>query len=245
MQHERIADLAAMTWLDLLDWLSAPDNWARSAMVTSLAGGYADTDGSSRGLSGADDLRVLQALRASSDVVLVGLRTAVQEGYQAGRLPADLRLHRPNGPRLAVVSRTLMLPPDGPLHEGEHPVIVITEEQNDKTWRQAANEVSEAFDLVVSAEPLCGRSIRSLLQTRGLTRLLCEGGPSVQQLMRADGSIDEICLSVAFALGGRSEPGNGALGAVPTRYDLTAAAVSPQHAVLRLQAQHDAPTLVA
>lgn len=240
-----IAHLDDMAITELADWLAVPSDWARSAMVVSLGGAYLDPTGSSRGLSGPVDLRVLRTMRALADVIVVGGNTARSEGYIPGALHPQMRQLADRGPRLAVISRDLHLPDEGPLFAGEHPPIVITEQRDDAAWAAAADRLSSRVHLGVCPTPLTGAWVREHLRSIGLPRLVCEGGPAVQHLMRADGSIDEVCLSVAHGVVGSGTTGVGALGGHASRYALTHVGTSTHHTVLRMSLLRHAPTLVA
>lgn len=80
------------------------------SLVVSLDGQLCGPDGSSRSLSGPEDLDWLRRLRAAADAVVVGRATAVAEGYRPivtrpkyrdARMAAGLREH----PELVLVSR--------------------------------------------------------------------------------------------------------------------------------------------
>lgn len=80
------------------------------SLVVSLDGQLCGTDGSSRSISGPEDLDWLRRLRAASDAVVVGRATALAEGYRPivtraeyarERTQAGLREH----PELVQLSR--------------------------------------------------------------------------------------------------------------------------------------------
>lgn len=59
------------------------------SLVISLDGQLWGPDGSSRSISGEEDLQWLRTLRASSDAVITGARTAEREGYGPIRVRAE------------------------------------------------------------------------------------------------------------------------------------------------------------
>ena len=90
--------------------------FVRANMVASIDGAVT-YDGKSGGLGGPGDRAVFRVLRGLADVILVGAGTATTEGY--GRPQADeaLAAHRESlgqapAPALALVSRSLSIPPD-------------------------------------------------------------------------------------------------------------------------------------
>jgi 5-amino-6-(5-phosphoribosylamino)uracil reductase len=79
--------------VDLDDAYAAPDRWVRGLMVSSVDGAV-EVDGSSSGLSGPADRRVLSHLRGTADVVLVGAQSVRAEGWHPPRPSAQRRARR-------------------------------------------------------------------------------------------------------------------------------------------------------
>lgn len=178
----------------------------RADFVSSLDGA-ATADGRSAGLQTAGDNRVFEALRDLADVVLAGAGTVRDEGYGAVRLPERrLAVRRAYGLSealpTAVISRSLRLDPRADLFTagGAARTIVMTCQAADSAARAALSRVS---DLVVCGEHDVDLSLaRAALHERGLSRILCEGGPTLfAQLARA-GIVDELCLSLTPMLAG-------------------------------------------
>ncbi|MEV0202907.1 pyrimidine reductase family protein [Nonomuraea sp. NPDC050691] len=178
--------------------------WLRVNMVAS-ADGAAWMNGLSGGLSGKGDKRIFGVLRGLADVVVAGAATVRAEGYGPAR-PREswrpLREGRPATPPLAVVSRSLDLDLDGPLFaEAISRTIVVTcaSAPSDRlTATKAVADVVVAGDEVVDMET----AVRELHE-RGLTRVLCEGGPRLNAQLAAAGLLDELCLTVSpLLLGG-------------------------------------------
>lgn len=167
-------------------------------MVSSLDGA-AHADGRSAGLSSPADERVFRVLRALTDVVLVGAGTARAEAYAAVQ-PAEtlperrVRSGQPPTPPIAVVSRRLDLDPASALFGGPQRSIVITTADSDPGRRQRLEEVA---DVIVAGDDALdvGRALDALAD-RGLTRVLCEGGPTLLRAAAASGRLDELCLTV-------------------------------------------------
>ncbi len=200
--------------------LGAP--WLRANMVASVDGA-AVVDGSSRALSSPADRRLLGLLRTLSDAVVVGAGTARAERYgPVPATPARVQWRRARGlpvvPRLVVVTRSLELDPSLPFLApvpGQPPALVVTPEA-------AAGERGERYRGVTELVATPGRDIDlraavAALHARGLTRLLCEGGPTLLGSLAADGLLDELCLTVSPRLvsGGATRVVAGPVLAVP------------------------------
>jgi len=155
------------------------------------ADGSVTLGGRSGTLGGDTDRRLMQVLRAQSDVVLVGAGTVRAEGY-AGVTP-----------RLAIVSARLELAPDAPaLAEAAVRPIVITAEAAPASRRE---ELDAVADVIV-----CGAASVDLslmvreLADRGMPQVLCEGGPHLfGSLLDAD-AVDELCLTLSPRIVGGS-----------------------------------------
>lgn len=186
--------------------------WLRLNMVAS-ADGAAWLDGRSRGLSSPGDRRIFQTLRGLTDVIVAGAATVRKEGY--GPVPphetwAELREGRPEVPPIAVITRSLALDLDGELFtDAPSRTIVITCEAAPHERRKLAARRS---DLIVAGdEGVDMRRAVAELHDRGLTRVLCEGGPRVNAQLSACDLVDELCLSISPMLvgGGAARIQNG------------------------------------
>lgn len=162
----------------------------RAGFVLSTDGGIAQ-DGGSRALQSPADLAAFRTLRAVTDAVVVGAGTARTEDYGPVRLRGDglawREAHsRPATPTLVLVSRSLDLDPGGRWAEG--PSVVVT---------CAAAAGRERFpDVIVAGDDEVDLTdaVRQLAE-RGLTRLLCEGGPQLLTALLEEDLVDELCLT--------------------------------------------------
>jgi len=163
-------------------------------------------DGRSEGLSSDADRRLFGLLRVLADVVLVGAGTARTEMYKPARHReelAHLRAGQPPTPPIAVVTRTLELDLESPLFAGapSHArTIVITSASSPAPLRAAAARVADVIVAGTAAVDLA-EAVRALAD-RGLSRVLCEGGPHLLAQVAADGLVDELCLTVSPLLAG-------------------------------------------
>jgi riboflavin biosynthesis pyrimidine reductase len=185
--------------------LSREGPYLRVNFVSSLDGAV-EFDGYSRGLSNAVDQRVFAMLRGHTDAVMVGAGTLRHEGYGPARTPADLQARRKAAglsehPALAIVSAALDLDPSSRVFT-EAPVrpIVITRADAPDDRRQALARIADVIT--------CGESVvdvaaaRAELARRGLTQVLCEGGPHLFGSLLAADLVDELCLTVSPVLTG-------------------------------------------
>ncbi|KAE8763237.1 pyrimidine reductase family protein [Georgenia thermotolerans] len=177
----------------------------RVNFISSLDGA-ATHDGLTAGLNNADDKQVFDTLRMLSDAVLVGAGTLRQEGYGAMVLDAPAVAWRtarrlPAHPTLAVVSGRLDLDPRSPLF-AEAPVrpLVLTHAGAPRDRRRALAAVA---DVVVCGDDAVDphRAARELTR-RGLTQVLCEGGPHLLGTLVAADLVDELCLTLSPVLEG-------------------------------------------
>ncbi|MEV4119593.1 pyrimidine reductase family protein [Micromonospora sp. NPDC049645] len=183
----------------------------RVNFVASLDGAVT-VDGYSAGLSGEPDKRVFGLLRMVCDALVVAAGTLRHEGYRAVRLNESRRAwRRANGlaeyPTLVVVSGSLDLDPaQAAFADAPTRPLVLT--------HAAAVPPSGLTDV---AELLrCGTERVDLtaglaeLHRRGLSQLLCEGGPHLFGALTAADLVDELCLTVSPLLAG---PGSGRITA--------------------------------
>jgi riboflavin biosynthesis pyrimidine reductase len=174
--------------LDLYD--PGPGHALRAGFVLSTDGGVAH-DGTSRTLQSPADSAAFHALRAVADAVLVGAGTARSEDYGPVRPRPDGRDWReshglPAQPPLVLVSRSLDLDPGARCFTG--PTVVVT--------CHSAPDPGRFPDVVFAGdeEVELADAVRQLAD-RGLTRLLCEGGPHLLTALLRQGLVDELCLT--------------------------------------------------
>lgn len=179
---------------DLDEVYAWPDRCVRGLLVASVDG-RTTVDGSSEPLSGRADRRVLSVLRGTCDVVLCGAATVRAEGWRPPRPSPQRRAWR-EGRGMPQVPAYAVVSRSGDVPRGD----------------------SEGAVLVVTGDP---GQVLDDLAARGLTRVLCEGGPTLLADVAAAGRLDELCLTTSPQLAGP-----GALGvlegdpwpaALPTR----------------------------
>ncbi|WP_223839328.1 pyrimidine reductase family protein [Saccharopolyspora pogona] len=193
--------------------------WVRVNFVSSLDGAVT-VQGSSRGLSAPIDQRVLGLIRDLSDVVLVGVGTAMVEGYRGVkrtevRAERRQRLGLTEVPPIALVTARASLPPDSPLlTDTVVPPIVLTCDAAPQARRCALADAGA--DVVVAGDERVDlRVALDALDARGLRRIGCEGGPTLFGSLIDDDLVDELCLTLSPLLAGGDAGRISAGGGVP------------------------------
>lgn len=158
-------------------------------------------------LSSSTDRALFHALRAMSEVVLVGAATARAENYGPPILSGDLAaLRRRHGfdatqPRLAIVTLSCALPERALQVPSDQRPIVITSAAADASRVADRAEIIAVGDDAIDLAAAIG-----CLQERGLRRINCEGGPSLlDQLGEAD-LVDEYCVTMTPQITAEGHP---------------------------------------
>ncbi len=179
---------------------ATPRAWVALDMVSSIDGA-ATVYGTTERLGGEADGIAFGRLRAACDALLVGAGTVRVENYgppkgstarQEDRRARGLRA----SPQLVVVTGTLDLSPQHrALSDPAHPPLVVTHAdapaEREATLRASGAEVVRLGDHRVDL-----RRLLELLHERGLGRVLCEGGPTLNGTLLERGLVDEIFLTV-------------------------------------------------
>jgi riboflavin biosynthesis pyrimidine reductase len=185
---ERIwPDRAPVTADELVGETAAPEDrpWVSGIMVSSLDG-RATLEGTSRKLGGPQDLQMLLALRRRADALIVGPGTVAAEGY--GPLPCPA----------VLVSRSFELPWEAGLFAAPGQRVLV--------YSRAGGSVP---DLPADVELVPEDDLRAVLadlRARGIERLLCEGGPTVNRALLDAGLLDELFLTLSPVVSGEGPP---------------------------------------
>lgn len=185
-----------------------PDRpWVTTNMVMSLDGAYA-FGGTSGGLSSDADHALFLAQRSLADVILVGASTVREERYRRPTTDAGVRAIRDRHgqepvPRVVITSRSLHLPADTPLLEGEPPPPIMAHPADaDTTAAPAGVELLE-----VGTDGVDPGALLSELHTRGARLVVCEGGPGLLGQLAAADLVDEYLLTLSPKLVGGDRVG--------------------------------------
>lgn len=204
-------DPAELELDELYAGLTLPDGgprqsaWVAVCMVASVDGAVTVAGGSG-GLGGRADRLALSRLRAANDVSLVGAGTVRDERY--GPLTGSQRRRDDRSarglravPRLAVVTASGRLEPDLPVFgDPNEPPLVLTGRAADSAALERLAGRAEVQALDGEQVPV-ERAVAQLAEL-GLRRVLCEGGPQLNQALLAADLVDEVFLTLAPTLVG-------------------------------------------
>jgi len=165
--------------------------YVRLNMITSLTGGAVGADGTSESLTSRVDRTILGTIRRLADVVVVGAQTVRAEG-----------MRRPRDGVLAVVTRRGLAAADArglaPSEGRDGRVLIVCPADVADTFvRDAAALGAELVPVVDTSSS----AILAALADRGLSRVVCEGGPAVASQFVGEGAVDELCVTVAPVVG--------------------------------------------
>jgi 5-amino-6-(5-phosphoribosylamino)uracil reductase len=151
------------------------------------ADGRAALDGRTKELSSGADRAVFHALRTAVDAVMVGTATVREERYgRLVRTPENRERRCARGlepePFALVVSRSGDFPEEAPLLSDPEARVIRA----------------------VAGTP--GEALRRAREEHGIRSVLCEGGPTLNAAMLAEGVFDELFLTVAPVLVGGEDP---------------------------------------
>ena len=195
-----------------VDLLAAEPPWERVqgdrplvlVNMVATADGRITIDGRAGPIGGAGDHSMFHGLRTVVDAVLVGIGTLRVERY--GRL---VRLEERRARRAAlglapdpvavVISRTGTLPWDAPMFEAPEQRVLVVVPPHAPPFPE---DLAARVERVELAAPTPAAALRVLRSGFGIRSVLCEGGPTLNRGLLADGVVDELYLTVAPLLGG-------------------------------------------
>ncbi len=192
------------------------------------------------GLTASADQALLYRLRREADAVLVGAGTVRAEGY-ARLLPDEDRRRRAaergdEEPMLVVATHGPGLPEGAPaLGEAPVPLVFLTPAEGPlpgaaRPVRALRADETPRFGEPVRLAPL----LRRLADEFGVRRVVCEGGPTLNGTLFAEGLVQELFVSLSPQLA--QEPPSPRLvagGAPPVPLELVAHAISAGFVFLR------------
>ena len=199
--------------LDFGGWAPEGRPYVAVNMVATVDG-RASVAGRTAPISSVADRQVFHALRTSADAVMVGAGTLRTERY--GRLVRDSQRREQRvaagleaDPLAIVVSGRLDLTPDLPLLADPVSRVVVV------TASEGSIEGCLAQVSYLRSSPVDMASALAMLRAEhGVRSILCEGGPSLNATLFAEGLVDELFLTTVPKIAG----GAGALtivGAAP------------------------------
>lgn len=186
---------------------SYPDHlekcWVRSNFISSVDGG-ATADGKSGALAGPGDRTLFQLMRALADVVLVGAGTVRIENYGGVQLSvAGRQARQARGqaevPPIAIVTQSGRLERDMLVFtHTEVAPLVLTCTAAAAATRHYLGDAAVVLDCS-GADPgaVDMAVLLAALASRGLRRVLTEGGPRLHSSFIEADLLDELCLTLA------------------------------------------------
>ena len=175
-------------------------------MVSSLDGAVA-IEGRTAALGRAADKAAFVALRGAADAILVGAGTVRAENYGPGAGSAAARRRRPAkglapSPRLVIVTNRPEFDPEArAFADPDHPPLVVTNARA----AAATPGVTDRAEVLPCGDDRVELTVAlQQLATRGLFRVLCEGGPTLNAALFADRLVDEVFLTISNTLAGGS-----------------------------------------
>jgi 2,5-diamino-6-(ribosylamino)-4(3H)-pyrimidinone 5'-phosphate reductase len=176
-----------------------PEVWLNCA--ASMDGRIALAGGRRAQLSGTEDLRRVQALRARVEAILVGVGTVILDDPSL-RVHWELLPGSPGtNPRRIVVDASGRTPPAARVLDGSAPTLVATSERCTRRFPEHIET------LVVGQHRVEFEQLWPRLVERGVRRLLVEGGAEVLASVVRSGLFDRFTIYYApLVIGGKSAP---------------------------------------
>ncbi len=161
----------------------------------------------------ARDHEHLLELRATADAVMCGARTADLNAINLG--PGPVRFRRARLRRglaeynlRVLVSGSATINPAAEIFRHRFsPIIILTTGRALSARLKALRRVADEVKVFGEREVHLGVALRWLKRTRGVNRLLCEGGGELNDALFRAGLVDELHLTVCPKIfGGRHAP---------------------------------------
>ena len=161
----------------------------------------------------ARDHEHLLELRATADAVMCGARTADLNAINLGPGPARFRRARLRR-GLAEYNLRVLVSGSGTINPAAEifrhrfsPIIILTTGRALSARRKVLRRVADEVKVFGEREINLRVALRWLQRTRGVNRLLCEGGGELNDALFRAGLVDELHLTVCPKIfGGRHAP---------------------------------------
>ncbi|GAA4264854.1 dihydrofolate reductase family protein [Frondihabitans peucedani] len=209
----------------LASWYAPPATpWLRINLIAAVSGDAAGADGTSDTLSNPADRAILRAVRDVADAVVVGAASVRAEGYRV-----------PPSAKLVVVTSTGDLSGHRIAPErAERVVVVCPENAVGRVEESLGDSLCRLATIAPVADTggrIAPRAIVETLHARGLTSLVCEGGPSLAGQFVRDHLVDELCLSTSPVVIGSGLPVFGSERFDASRLSLSQLLIDDQSAL--------------
>ena len=168
-------------------------------MVVSSNESFFDRSGSSKSLSGPEDMRIFNFLRSQADAVLVGASTARSDKYGPVKIRDEFREYaRHESPVMTVVSRSLNFWSEARLFsDPENKPTIFTLPSDDPEWNERRKVLGDIANVVVLECPpeATIQSAVHYLASLEMTHILCEGGPQILTEALDANLVNDVCMT--------------------------------------------------
>lgn len=211
----------------LNEWYPWPEgrSWLRCMMLTTLDGAVHGADGLSGSLSCPADQHVFTQVRRFAHAVLIGAGTLRAERYEPLLQGPDSEERVSRGmapaPVLVVATSSMDLPWDEPVFSRSTmtPLVVTTESAPSAAIKRGRRHCEV---LVLPGQALDPFQLVSAIAYRGMTHILCEGGPTLLAHLSRAGLIDEADITIAPMLASGGQVVTGQATSAPPQFALAA-----------------------
>jgi riboflavin biosynthesis pyrimidine reductase len=188
-------------------------------MVTTADGAIKPPSSEYPWIGGREDQRTYRRLRIHFDAVLRGARTVEINLDRNMMNPEILAARRDHGfnkpPLVCIVSNSGVVDPRGVIFQSRQypfpPVLVVPSNVDISSDLERVAEV-----IRIGNDKIDLASVYSFLGTeRGVKRILCEGGPTLNHAVIGEGLADEYLLTIAPQMFGEARPRTAVEGAAP------------------------------
>ncbi len=161
-------------------------------------------------ISSPEDFEVVDRLRAESDAVMVGIGTIISDNPKLTVKSEELKMVRlekglkPNPTRVVVDSRC-RIPLSSHTLNNEAETIVAVSRRADREKVEKLRQKAEVF--VAGEERVNLRALLEHLYSRGIRKVMVEGGGELNHSLIKDGLVDEFRIFYSgMIIGGRNSP---------------------------------------
>jgi riboflavin biosynthesis pyrimidine reductase len=175
--------------------------------MVATADGLITIGGRSGPIGGPGDHALFHGLRTIVDAVLVGTGTLRVERYgrmvrDPGRRARRAELGLAEDPLALLITHSGNLPWDAPLFRAPEQRVVVV---GPPGRLKIPVEVSADVDVIELPAPTPAAALRAVRERHGVRTVLCEGGPTLNRGLLADGVLDELFVTISPLIAGAGD----------------------------------------